>query len=199
MDDIREHQTNEDVSSEKPPADEEIRKTLLELKLIPTKWEQNLFNKRWLPIAMLIPIGGLFLIGLVEDTYYYLEYFRNRGMSFQLFKSYFSLDGIYVSFALLVMVLVCLFQRFVKQAPRALYRLWRNRVISPRTVTGDTDATSTLVDFLTRYEAALLDPKRFLLSSLTKSYRAKSYEVVPVKQSDSIISRQAGREKGNAS
>jgi serine/threonine protein kinase len=37
------------------------------------------------------------------------------------------------------------------------------------------------------------------VSSLIKSYRAKSHKVVPVRLSHSIISRQAAREKGSAS
>jgi len=38
-----------------------------------------------------------------------------------------------------------------------------------------------------------------VVSSLIKSYRAKSHKVVPVKSLHIIISRQVDREKGNAS
>ena len=159
----REQQANKHVLHENPLGDKEARQRLLGLKLVATKWEQNLFDQPWLPVAMLIPIVGLFLIGLAEDIYYYFEYFMERGISFQLFASYFSLDAIYVSFALLTTLIVWRFQHFAKQTPRALCKLWENGMVSPKTVAGDKDTTWTLLDFLTRYEAALANEKRYLL------------------------------------
>jgi len=148
---------------EQPLVNEERKKLLQELKLMPTKWEQDLFDKPWLPVAMLIPIGGLFLIGLAEDIYYYLEIFKGSDLSFQLLAAYFSLDVIYVSFALLAMVIVWLYQRFAKQTPRALLRLWEKGTLSPKTAVDDTGETSIVADFLNLHRDALSARKRFII------------------------------------
>ena len=163
MDNVLEQQPNEHVVRGNSSGDEEIKKALQELKLLPTKWEQNLFDKPWLPFAMLIPIGGLFLIGLAEDIYYYFEIFKESDISFQLLSAYFSLDVIYVSFALLAMAIVWLYQRFAKQAPRALLGLWENGMLSPKTAAEDIGGISTAKDFLKRYKAALSNRRRFIL------------------------------------
>jgi hypothetical protein len=143
-------------------AGEPVRDQLLALELMPTEWEKRLFKKPWLPLAMLVPIGGLFLIGLAEDFYSYSRFFRGRGISFQLLSAYLSLDVIYVSFALLSLVLVWLFQRFARQAPGALYALWENGALSAADGAGDDDWDTRALKYLTRYRQALAGRGRLL-------------------------------------
>ena len=54
-----------------------------------------------------------------------------------------------------------------------------------------------LLDYI--YFSVTVSLKSSQMSSLAKSYRSKSYKVVPVKSSHSIISRQASGVKGSAS
>jgi hypothetical protein len=53
--------------------------------------------------------------------------------------------------------------------------------------------------YITQLSSSSLSERYKALSSLVKSYRAKSHKVVPVRLSHKVISRQAARENGNAS
>jgi hypothetical protein len=156
-------QPNEHAPHPDSQNEEAILEKLQELRLMPTKWERNLFDKPWLPVVMLFPIVGLFMIGLAEDVYYYVAFYRDSGTPFQLFVAYFSLDAIYVVLALLTMIVVWLYQRFEKQMQRVWVALWKSKKLSPKTkAEGAGDTTSTL-DFLRQCESDLSSPKRYIL------------------------------------
>jgi hypothetical protein len=143
-----------------PPTDEET-KLLQELRLLPSEWEQKLFTRRWLSLAMLSPIGVLFLLGLSQDIYLYLDYRQKEGIQFRLANAVQGLDVIYLSFAVMVMAVIWLYRRFLRLAPSALRGLWDNGLLSSRRET--TNGTSSATKFLHRYQVALESRWRFVL------------------------------------
>jgi len=150
------------VTGKPRPVDEE-KKMLEELRLMPSEWEQNLFERWWLPVAMLIPIGVLFLLGLSQDIYLYLNYWQRNNIPFHLEYTLDAFDVIYVSFAVMFMAIVWLHRRFLRLAPSALRGLWDNGLLSSRPKTETPDGTSPAAKFLRRYKAALKRRLRFVL------------------------------------
>lgn len=146
-----------------PPIDKEVKRLLQELRLMPSEWEQDLFERWWLPFAVLIPVAVLFLLGLMQDIYLYLNYWQEKGIQFHLENAVHGLDVIYMSFAVMLMAIVWFYRRYLRLVPSALRGLWDNSLLSSKTETGTTDGISPAAKFLRRYKAALESRSRFMM------------------------------------
>ncbi len=157
-----ETQEPEPATNKPPILDKQAEKALHELRLMPSRW-QKLIERPWLPWALLTPIALLFLLGLAQDTYLYFDFRREHGLSFRLWHAIYGLDVIYLSFAVLAMIIVWLYRRYSQSASSALRGLWDNGLLLAKVEEKTTDDPSSAAKFLRRYQAALESRLRFIL------------------------------------